>query len=319
MAKFHKAEEEFQVNSTFIGVEVVPGMTQTGWEGHFNVRCFGKSDSIFIKGDKYIYKCTGETLVYDGDTFWQFVAVDDTGEVWFVDNSAQTPDELAMTVGDDLYYLQIVDGEVVNDYVLEQISNVDMQADMSYGVFISRTQAWMYGYGVGTIEEVNPRYGFSGVYKFSVNGNLIGISETTEDVNFDADVEGDPEYDPENPNFVYWAVPENTAIPSGLFDDEVLLTDAFEDVISIKVYNSESLYPQVGNPFYMNIPLQGPAGPNTVQQIYEEEDPVDVEVEWSVTRERWQNVGTLIDYCFDLQIPRYMFLRFSQDVWITEE
>lgn len=322
MAKFHKADEEFQVNSNFIGVEVDPGKHPTGWRGNLNIRCFNKSDSIFIKGDKYIYMCTGETIVYDGDTFWQFRGIDDgIVYVWFVDNSAQTPAELAMTVGDDLYYLQIVDGEVISDRVQEQISNTNMMIP-SYGVFITSSQGYLEDEGVGTIEDCNPPYGVPGIYKFSINGDLIGVFDYTEDVSFDVDITGDPVSDPEDQYDVYWPVPENTEIPCESFANPILLTDAFESVISIKQYNSgDYLYPQVGNPFYIGTySLPSPARQNKVKKIYEEENPVDCVVEKSVTRERWQSFLSINDtYCVDISIPRYMFLRFSQDVWITEE
>lgn len=323
MAKFHKANEEFQVNSSHIGIEVNPGMYPTGWKGDFRIRCFNKSDSIFIKGDKYIYKCTGETIKYDGDTFWQFVCIDDLNAVvWFVDNNAQSLDKLAMTVGDDLYYLNIVDGEVVSDRVQEQISNVNLQENIKQGVFTASNQGWMDSYGVGNIEQTNPRYGMTGIYKYSVNGNLIGVFDYTEDVSFSADVTGDPEYDPENPKFVYWSVPEDTLIPATSFESNVLLSNVFESVITPKQYNIDSLYPQKGVPFWMNLPwTTGPAGVNKVRQIYEEENPVDCKVEYSVTKERWKLAFTIQDgvYVAETNIPRYMFLRFSQDVWITEE
>lgn len=321
MAKFHKANEEFQVNSSYIGVEVDPGKYPTGWEGNFKIRCFNKSDSIFIKGDKYIYMCTGETIKYDGDTFWQFVCIDDLNAVvWFVDNNAQSPDKLAMTVGDDLYYLKIVDGEVVSDNVQEQISNVDLQENIKQGVFIGRNQGWMDSYGVGNIEQTNPRYGMTGIYKFSVNNELIGVFDYTEDVSFSADVTGEPEYDPENPSFVSWPVPKDVEIPATIFENKVLLTDAFESILTIKQWDIDSLYPKAAAPFYMNLPTASPAGPNTVRQIYEEENPVACEVEWSVTRERWTLAFTMDGvYVAETNIPRYMFLRFSQDVWITEE
>lgn len=320
MAKFHKANEEFQVNSSYIGVEVDPGMSPTGWEGKLSIRCFGQSDSIFIKGAKYIYKCTGETIEYDGDTFWQFVCIDDLNVVvWFVDNDAQSPDELAMTVGDDLYYLEIVDGEVVSDSVQEQISDENLMIP-SNGVFITSSQGYLEDEGTGTIETTG-RYGIPGIYKFSINGNLIGVFDATEDVSFNVDITGEPEYDPEDPNFVYWAVPEDVEIPSELLVNPILLSDAYENIITLKI--AGSLYPQVGHPFYIgSLPLPGPIlGGNKVNQIYEEENPVDCEVEYSVTKERWTLAFTIQDgvYVADTNIPRYMFLRFSQDVWITEE
>lgn len=319
MAKFHKANEEFQVNSSHIGIEVDPGMHPTGWKGNFNIRCFNKSDSKFIKGDKYIYMCTGKTIKYDGDTFWQFQGIDEKNAyVWFVDNNAQSPVELAMTVGDDLYYLEIVDGEVVSDRVQEQISNVNLMIP-SYGVFITRNQGYLKDNGVGSIEQTDPRYGIPGFYKFLVNGNLIGVFDYTEDVNFDADVTGDPEYDPENPKFVHWAVPEDVEISAPSFENPILLTDAFESVITQKQYNIDSLYPKKGVPFWMNAPYQSPTKDNKVRQIYEEENPVNCEAEWSVTRERWSVLFTTESYISETPVPRYMFLRFSQDVWITEE
>lgn len=321
MAKFHKADEEFQVNSSYIGVEVDPGKYPTGWEGDFKIRCFNKSDSIFIKGDKYIYKCTGETIKYNGNTFWQFVCIDDLNVVvWFVDNNAQSPDKLAMTVGDDLHYLEIVDGEVVSDNVQDHILNVNLQENIEQGVFINRVEAWTNSYGVGNIEQTNPRYGMTGIYTYRVNGNLIGVFDYTEDVSFSADVTGDPKYDPENPNFVYWSVPDNTLIPATSFKNNVLLSDVFESVLTIKQWNIDSLYPKVGTPFYMNLAMTGPAGVNKVKQIYEEENPVACECKWSVTRERWTLAFTMNGvYVAETHIPRYMFLRFSQDVWITEE
>lgn len=322
MAKFHKANEEFQVNSSYIGVEVDPGKYPTGWKGNLNIRCFNKSDSIFIKGHKYIYICTGETIKYDGDTFWQFRGIDEGSVyVWFVDNNAKSPNELAMTVGDDLYYLQIVDGEVISDRVQEQISSTNLMIP-SCGVFITSSQGYLKDEGVGTIEATNPRYGIPGIYKFSVNGNLIGLFDYTKDVSFDVDITGDPKYDPENPKFVYWPVPGDKEIPCESFENPILLTDAFESVISIKKYNSgDYLYPQVGAPFYIGTsPLSSPARQNKVRQIYEEENPVNCEVKLSVTRERWLSFLTIeATYCAAFEVPRYMFLRFSQDVWITEE
>ena len=309
VTRYIKKNTPVQVNSHLIGVEVYPDNVITGItvKGHWTRwRCQNVSENtgFWTSDNNVVYRKASGYVPVDGTPYYQWK------RSTFWGNDSGYPDKLfvkeenltSANIGDALYTIDLTDpenpvlseysetvGPIVPEYTGGNKYFIQVMDIVNDDCFMclsgDATNLYKIDMATSSVYEVS-----SGDYYSIITASPSSV--TNQDIVCDSYVQEDEDSG-------YWIDSDNLTYNGPLWGSD---TPAVGDTLNF--FESKNEYNQ-----------------QTVDSLIYEAGTVDCTVEYSVTGDTWNQVGSNMTDVNNViaNVPKYVYLRFSQDVEITEE